>query len=447
VIGSPPSRRERARALLRRARFDPRTLLALARTRPGRWYYRLALSWALWPALGALAALWRRTVLRHTPVVAVVGSHGKTTTRFAIAAALGQPPPRDGENSWSYVAFDLLRGRKHRPLVVEVGISRPGQMASYARVLRPDIVVTTAIGRAHWSSFGSVERIAYEKSTMLSALRRDGLAIVNGDDPRLLTMLGATTARVVRCGLGAGNDLRAETLQTTPTGGTSFDCVMGERRTPVEIALPGEPGVRATLLALGLAQALGIDRTVAAARLRGLAAPRQRLELRPLPSGASLILDGAGATEESYRIALETLSRTPARRRLALLGDISEPVPPEGSRHVELGERAAGVVERLIVVGRRFREVRRGARRGGLSPAAVTEYRNVVDAARELGRELRAGDLLLVAGRADQRVERIALALSGSPVRCAIRYCSAHGVDCATCPMLRRGWGRLRPVT
>src|SRR5690606_21942856 len=47
--------------------------------------------------------------------------------------------------------------------IIEAGISRPGEMASLQRMIRPDIAVLTNIGAAHEEGFASVHEKVTEK--------------------------------------------------------------------------------------------------------------------------------------------------------------------------------------------------------------------------------------------------------------------------------------------
>ena len=52
---------------------------------------------------------------------------------------------------------------------------------------------------------------------------------------------------------------------------------------------------------------------------------------------------------------------------------------------------------------------------------------------------LREGDVVLIKGRASEKLDRIALSLMGRRVACAIEFCDAE-LRCSECPMLERGW-------
>ena len=127
-----------------------------------------------WPVLGPLAAASRRTALRRTHVVCVVGSFGKTTAARAVAAALGLRDPTGFGNARGLVATTLLAVPPGRSAVLEIGIGQAGDMARYPPVLRPDIAVVTGIGTEHNRSLRSLEATRHEKADMVRALGGTG---------------------------------------------------------------------------------------------------------------------------------------------------------------------------------------------------------------------------------------------------------------------------------
>ncbi|HEX6015342.1 MAG TPA: hypothetical protein VFY87_26795 [Geminicoccaceae bacterium] len=95
----------------------------------------------------------------------------------------------------------------------------------------------------------------------------------------------------------------------------------------------------------------------------------------------------------------------------------------------------------MVVVGPMFRRYAAGATAAGMPREALLDARRDVRAAWEAVRaDLRPGDVVLVKGRDTERLDRVALALQGRPVRCTIEFCDLRGVRCQTCPMLEAGW-------
>ena len=206
VHGAIPARRRvlpRAHKLL--------DIPRLARSPAGRWTLWHGTMFYAWPLLSAAARLYRRTAVARVPLIAIVGSLGKSTTAACVSGALRLPRATRPElNGWSWVALAVLRMRPHQSAqVVEVGIDGPGQMAPLADMLRPDIVVVTSITAEHNRSLPSLHVTRNEKVQMVKRLNSHGVAVLNGDDDNVRWMAKHSAARVVFFGLGAGNDIRA----------------------------------------------------------------------------------------------------------------------------------------------------------------------------------------------------------------------------------------------
>ena len=416
---------------------------ALLRTPLGRRRLRSSVSYHGWPFLAWPAALYRRTLVRTTRVIAVVGSFGKTTTTRAILAALGgDPQAAVNHNAKSFLALALLRIRPHqRHLVLEVGISGPNQMAEYARVIRPDIAVVTAIGSDHNRSLRSLEVTRTEKSHIVRVLSGSGVAVLNGDDPNVRWMTGQTRARVVTFGFDETNDVRASLPVLDWPHGMRFRLFTRAGARDVHVRLVGRPMVYPILAAVAVAleEGLALDHVIGA--LEWLDPTPGRLQPVPVASGAMLLRDDFKGSQETIEAALDVLADIPADRRIVVLGDVSEPVGSTGPVYRHLGERVAQVASRAVfVTGDNFRKYAAGAKRGGLPLGAVVNARGSVKRAAEaLQDDLRPGDVVLIKGRDTQRLARVALALMGRQVRCELTLCDVE-VQCDRCPMLERGW-------
>ncbi|NNF04823.1 MAG: UDP-N-acetylmuramoyl-tripeptide--D-alanyl-D-alanine ligase, partial [Rhodothermales bacterium] len=123
--------------------------------------------------------------------IAITGSYGKTSTKFAVRDVLSQrysvlatPGSFNTPMGICRVVNNRLRG-DHRYLVLEMGIRNPGDIAELCDIARPDIAVITSVGVAHLESMGSIEAIAREKGSLLEFLKPGGVAVLNIDDERV----------------------------------------------------------------------------------------------------------------------------------------------------------------------------------------------------------------------------------------------------------------------
>ena len=400
----------------------------------------------LTPQLKDAAALHRRTLGRRIRIVTVVGSFGKTNAAAAICAVLGLPPPPNSRNAGGSVALRMLRLRPwQRHAVFEVALSGPGQMAPIAARVRPNLVVVTSIGSEHISSFGSLDATQAEKGRMVEALGPDGTAVLNHDDPRVLAMAKVARGRVITCGLDPAADVRAADVAIDFPHGTRLTVHVGGRKLPVRLRLLGRVMVYPCLAALAVAWAEGLPLDRAVAALEALPPRPGRLQLQPLPGGAWLIRDDFKSHVETIDAALDVLDQVPGRRTV-VIGSVAEVLGSQGPIYRSLGARLAQVASRVVVVGGRFefRNYTRGAVRAGLPRDALIDAKHSVRTAWEAVRaDLEPGEVVLVKGRSDERLDRVALALQGRDVRCTIQSCKLNEIRREDCPKLATGWASL----
>ena len=350
-----------------------------------------------------VALLHRRQL--QAPVVAVTGSAGKTTTRELIRASLAPLGPvvasSGNENNDIGVPLTLLKaGTGTRAVVVEMGMRGLGEIDRLSRTAEPSVAVITNIGTAHIGRLGSREAIATAKCEITSRLHPEGLVVIPAGDP----LLEAALARA-----WAGRTLRVALADDPGAGEASLVghwqpeqhllLVEGE---PVQLPLEGRHNARNLLLALAVAQHLGVP--LAQQRQLDVAVPGGRN--RRLQQGGLTVLDETyNASPEAVLAALDLLASQPGRR-FAVLGTMLE----LGDRSVELHRAVAErAVQRgldgLVVVSR-------GAEAEAMAAAAAALPRlAVVDspegAAEPLAHWLQSGDVVLLKASRGVALERL----------------------------------------
>jgi UDP-N-acetylmuramoyl-tripeptide--D-alanyl-D-alanine ligase len=391
--------------------------------------------------LYAAARLRRRALGDHQRVVMVVGSYGKTTTTRAARAALGLPPSRWSElnaNTLGEVAWSVMRElpwRRHA--VVEAAAAVPGQIARYAEVLRPHATVVTWLGHEHVRAFGDLERLRDEKAAAVRALPRDGVAILNADDPHVRWMATQTRARIVWFGSSSDCDVRADQVELDWPHGMRLRLHAGGRSLSLGTRLLGRRTVHNLLAAVAVGLDAGRSLDEIATDLAELRPTRGRLQGASLTNGAMLIRDEYKATPETVSEALRLLAEVPAGRRIVVIGDLNNLPTAQSEPHFDsIGAAIGQVADLVLVVGSHLGDYLCGLRRAGLDDGQILHAEDVHAAIRILRGELTTGDVVLLKGQEDQRLGRIALGLERSDVRCARKTCRAYLQFCDDCPLL-----------
>ena len=375
-------------------------------------------------ALGGVARLHRRR-FPATPLVAVTGSNGKTTTREMIGSILRRRGPAlktegnlNNEIGVPVTLFGL--SPEHWAGVVEMGMNHPGEIARLAAMTEPRVGVVTNAAPAHLEGLGSVDGVADAKAELYAALPADGIAVANADDPRVLRRAEESGRRLVTFSVGRarkGDIAAVEILEHGPEG-MRFVLAIGNREVEASLALVGEHNAANAAAAAAAALALGCtDREIVA----GLAEVRpvgRRLRVEKLASGVTLVDDCYNANPLSMSAALKTLgelARGGGGRAVAVLGDMLELGVDEEALHRALGTAAARSGLALYVAfGPRSRAAAEAARDAGLAADAVIETEDVSALAATLRAWLAPGDVLLVKGSRGMKLERLVEALQHS---------------------------------
>jgi UDP-N-acetylmuramoyl-tripeptide--D-alanyl-D-alanine ligase len=336
-------------------------------------------------------------------IVAVTGSAGKTTTKDAIASLLGAAL-EVGKTSGNFnnnvgVPLSLLRlPERCRVGVIEIGMNHAGEIRELAQIAAPDVAVVTNVGHAHAEFFDSIEGIAAAKRELVEALPVSGVAVLNADDPRVSAMRAAHAGRSVLFGVSERADVRAKAVEMSAEG-IRFS-VDGVR---LESALRGAHNLSNLLAALAVARVFEIPLENLSAPVRAFSPGDMRGE-RSTHRGITVWNDCYNSNPDAARAMLDVLAATPARRRIAILGEMLELGQASPELHAGVGRHAARLgVDTLAGVSGHAREMVDAAAAAGLEALFFEDAAAAGEWARGAVRE---GDAVLFKGSRGVRMER-----------------------------------------
>src|SRR5450631_1365309 len=364
-------------------------------------------------ALQQLAAAWRADF--DTPIVAIGGSNGKTTTKEMTAAILSRMGPcmatHGNLNNHIGVPLTLMRLElSDRSAVVEMGANRIGDVAEHVTLARPTVGLITNAGAEHLEGFGDLDGVAKGEGEMVAGLEPTATAVINADDAYAGYWRSVSAApRIVTFGVHGGADFTAKnSVQAIERGefATRFTlvCPLGERAITLKVG--GAHNIANALGAASAASAAGASVDDIAAGLVDFRAVSGRLQLKAGLRDSWVIDDSYNANPSTVRAGLEVLRSIPGTTWL-VLADMAELGEHTSDSHAHTGSyaRVCGV-KRLFALGP---QSSRAAETFG--PGAEW-FADVDSLIRRLQAELAPGVTVLIKGSRMNRLERVVQALS-----------------------------------
>jgi len=315
-------------------------------------------------ALQHLAGAWRARF--HLPLIAVSGSNGKTTVTQMIASILrawhgdGALATAGNLNNHIGAPLTLLRLRQddeiwHRAAVLELGMNHVGEIALLARLAAPTVALVNNAQREHQEFMASVEAVARENGSVISALGAGGTVVIPADDAyTALWRELAGARRVLTFSTSGAADVTAQAIwQSAPAHwALTLQTPAGSKATT--LALPGLHNVHNALAAATGALAAGAPLAAVTQGLAAFAPVAGRSQAVALTFGGravTLIDDSYNANPDSVLAAIGLLAAMPGPHWL-VLGDMGEVGSLGAQFHAEVGAHARALgIEQVWAAG------------------------------------------------------------------------------------------------
>jgi len=342
-------------------------------------------------------------------VVAVTGSAGKTTTKDVIAEMLAteMTTAKNQGNLNNHVGLPLSLLRLEetaRVAVLEMGMNHAGEIRELAAIARPDVGVVTNVGYAHIENFDSVDGIAAAKRELVEALGDRGTAVLNADDKRVAAFAASHPGRTILYGQSPDAQVRAEDVEySLGDGSPGVRFRVGAVR--FESALTGRHSVSNLLGGIAVASVYGVPPDRLKQRVQQLTPGKMRGE-RLLHNGVVILNDCYNSNPDAVRAMLEVVRDTPARRRIAVLGEMLELGRWAEPLHRDVGNYAA-VCGFDVLVGIRGAACYMvdAVKRAGLTADAAFFFDDPEEAGRLVRTLAQPGDVILFKGSRGVHVE------------------------------------------
>ena len=294
-----------------------------------------------------------RKACPHLTVVGITGSVGKTTTKELLAhltqdrKVLVTPSHVNTEMGVAALMIKKLTP-EHALFIVEMGAYRRGEIALLCSITLPQIGVITYIGNQHLALFGSREELCRSKGELFSALPPSGHAFLNGDTEGCDVLSALASCPVHTVGTGGHATYEAFDIEENAEG-VSFTL----RGTSFRVPVHGTHQITNIVLAIAVAETLGIALPESAKRLANFHGLPQTFEVKTGKRGQTVLDDTHNASAASFRAAIEWARAHPAKLKILVTSGVIELGLAEGPICQELGLHSRDVFKEVIFLDKK----------------------------------------------------------------------------------------------
>ncbi len=384
-------------------------------------------------------------IFKYKPkIIAITGSVGKTSTKRAIFSIISSKKTvrmseksfyneiglpltilgcyDGGEDLFMWIGtiihgLSLIIFKHKYPefLILEVGLRNPGDIKNkVANWLKPDVVIITRMPNcpSHIEFFDSLEKLEEEKISLVKALKKDGLLILNHDDPKVYSLHEMSSSRTVSFGIDQNSTYQIlyliENYQKKEDSGINFKIKYGGNTFPV--SLPNILGLHNALIvtsALACTKELGFDLLESIETISSFKTPPGRLSQLKGINNSIIIDDSYNSSPLAQEVAINVLKEMSGRRKIAVLGDMLELGKYTEKEHQNVGLKISQVADKLVIVGQRAKLIADGAIDNNFSKKDIIYFNESDEVGDYLVKEIKEGDVVLVKGSQKMRMEKI----------------------------------------
>jgi UDP-N-acetylmuramoyl-tripeptide--D-alanyl-D-alanine ligase len=313
-------------------------------------------------SLQQLAGFHRRQL--NIPVIAIVGSNGKTTTKELITSVLKQQfnvlaTPGNFNNHIGLPLTLLKLEQTHEVAIIEMGANHIGENALLCELAQPDLGLITNNGRDHLEGFGSIEGVAQSNSELYYyLLKNNGTAFVNANDEWLMRMANRLTQKITYAAnaeekqavadcIGLASSLRPEIIFTYTYDGKTAD-------TAIRSCLSGDYNFDNIMAAVVIGKHLNMNDGLIQKGIEEYVPQNNRSQVIKKEQN-TIYLDAYNANPSSLEAALRNFAAMDIPHKIAIIGDMFEMGAYAQQEHINMIRFCQHLgLEKVWLVGEEF---------------------------------------------------------------------------------------------
>lgn len=335
-----------------------------------------------------------------TPVIAITGTNGKTTTKELVAAILSKEfkivYTQGNYNNHIGVPLTLLSiTKEHEIAVVEMGANHPGEIRQLCEIAEPNFGLITNVGKAHLEGFGSFQNVVKTKAELYQFLEKNnGKAFVNVNQRELLEF----SSNIDKIEYGKDDPslfVSGSVISSYPY--LEFEWRFYENSHRVKTRLVGDYNLENALAAITIANFFGVNLQFINEALESFVPTNNRSQLEETERN-TLIIDTYNANPTSMKAALDNFVNYPLSPKALIIGEMKELGGISQTEHQQLVDLiVAHSFSKVYLVGKIFKEI----------DTNFPIYENVGDLIQELQANSLSDSCILIKGSNSVQLEKV----------------------------------------
>lgn len=300
-----------------------------------------------------------RNILRgmdRLKTVGITGSFGKTSVKNIVHDILDEsfltlmtPASYNTPMGITRTVREYLKPI-HEVFVCEMGADHVGEITYLMNFVKPQYGVVTSIGPQHLNTFHNIDNIIHEKMQAIELLPENGVGILNIDNEYIANYPIKNNCRLVKVAIHNTKDADfvAEDI-TYNRYGSAFTIKKDGQVYRYETCLLGEHNIMNILIAIAIANEMGVSMEATVKSVKKVKQVSHRLELKNI-NGYTFIDNAFNSNPVSSKHSLDVLKNMPDMRVIVTPGLI-DLGSSEYQYNKEFGQYMKDRVDLVLLVG------------------------------------------------------------------------------------------------
>ena len=289
--------------------------------------------------------------------IGITGSFGKTSVKNILATILSEKfsvlaSPKS-YNTPMGISKTILEDYSDQEIfIAEMGARHVGDIKELAKYIPCDIGVITSVSRQHLEGFKTLDNILDTKFELAQNLKKDGVMFYSGDNDGSKTLYERNQGEKHIISIASDNDgiISASNFNISECGSTFVLTINGETKN-VSTVLLGKHSISNILLAVKVANYLGLDNEQIAKGIEKIAPVPHRMQILKGVDGVTVIDDSYNANPHGAKAACEILKMFKTKK-IVITSGLVELGNLEQLENKKLGENLATSTDEVILIGK-----------------------------------------------------------------------------------------------